>query len=87
MNDRTKLTDNLAPLALLGVAIALAGCVPAYHCYSDSHINCRYCPPAPLPYTAYDTPVCHSSPAAKYLNGRPPVANRQAGDQPSSQGD
>lgn len=45
---------------LLGLvlAIGLTGCASAYHAYpTGCCIPYSYCPPSPLPYTAYDQ--CH----------------------------
>ena len=44
------------------------GCAPGYHAFSGCWINCRYCPPPPMPYTSYNCPVCHSSAATQALN-------------------
>lgn len=63
----TKSTGHILLSLVLGTAISQGGCAPAYHCYSNGHVPCRYCPPAPLPYTSYPACACHSSQAAKYL--------------------
>ena len=55
--------------ALFVLALA-GGCAPAYRCYSDCRVNCKYCPPPPLPYTQYDGCVCHSCVGAEYLANR-----------------
>jgi hypothetical protein len=54
-------------LGAIGMMLFM-GCSPACHCYSGCHVNCRYCPPLPLPYTSYSGCVCHSSAASKYLS-------------------
>lgn len=53
-------------LSLL-IALASAGCAPAYHSYSGACIPCRYCAPQPVPYSQYGECVCHSAAAAPYL--------------------
>ncbi len=58
---------RLAALAPLLMTLA-AGCAPAYRCYSDCRVPCKYCASPPLPYTQYDGCVCHSCVSAKYLN-------------------
>lgn len=57
--------------AALTVA-AFVGCAPAYHSYSGCYVDCKYCPPPPLPYRLYDGCVCHSCAAAKYLSVQSP---------------
>jgi len=50
-------------------AAVTVGCAPAYHCYSGCHVDCKYCPPPPLPYLLYEGCVCHSCAARPYLVG------------------
>ncbi|GIX05093.1 MAG: hypothetical protein KatS3mg114_0962 [Planctomycetaceae bacterium] len=57
-------------LAALAMTLAM-GCAPAYRCYSGCHVNCRYCPPPPLPYVCYPGCVCHSCAASQYLSLTP----------------
>jgi len=49
------------------VLMCVGGCAPAYHSYSGCHIDCRYCPPHPLPFCNYNGCRCHSLPASNYL--------------------
>lgn len=49
---------------------AVPGCAPGYRCYRGCHVDCRYCPPPPLPYSSYNEHVCHSCPARHYLEER-----------------
>lgn len=87
MSEAIRLTRLLMPLALMGATIPFAGCAPAYHCYSECHVNCRYCPPSPMPYTTYDARACHSWQAAKYLNGQPSAGKAEArNEQPGEEG-
>lgn len=81
MNDKMQLMRRIMPLAMTGTVMWLAGCAPAYHCYSGCHVPCRYCPPAPLCHTFYDPHVCHSSQASKYLTIAPSVASKEAASQ------
>ena len=68
MLTRTKmLVRLLGPLAM----VIASGCAPAYHDYSGCHIDCRYCPPPPLPYACYPDCVCHSCAASNYLSVAP----------------
>jgi len=70
MLTRTKiLVRFLGPAAM----VIATGCAPAYFDYSGCQINCRYCPPPPLPYTCYPDCVCHSCAASKYLSVSPPA--------------
>jgi hypothetical protein len=52
---------------VLGLCLPAAGCAPAYHHYADCCVNCRYCPPPPLPYVHYPGCVCHSCAASQHL--------------------
>lgn len=63
-----------APLLLL--LLVIGGCSPAYYRYSGCHVDCKYCPPSPLPYVHYDGCACHSCAASKYLK-------RNASDTPA----
>lgn len=59
---------------LMGLLIMVQGlgCASQYHRYSDCcGVNCRYCEPAPLPYSHYSGCTCHSKPGARYLSGHP----------------
>jgi len=60
-------------LGVLTLTLAM-GCASAYHCYSGCRVNCRYCPPPPLPYTGYPGCVCHSCAASRYLSWTPRTA-------------
>jgi hypothetical protein len=53
-------------LGMLLITLA-GGCAPAYHSYDGCSVNCRYCPPRPLPYACYDPCVCHSCAVQPYL--------------------
>ncbi|MEO8499108.1 MAG: hypothetical protein ABI614_28925 [Planctomycetota bacterium] len=61
-------TNSLIRLLDLLVMAAAAGCAPANHSYGGCDVNCRYCPPPPLPYTHYESCVCHSCAASPDLN-------------------
>ena len=59
----------------VGLLALTLGCAPAYHSYQCecSCVPYGYCPPAPLPYTAYcggPTPV-----ASSYSSGEVPAAD------------
>lgn len=60
-------TKTLCLIATV-IAIAAVGCAPAYHCYSGCYVDCKYCPPPPLPYAHYNECVCHSCAAQPYLH-------------------
>jgi hypothetical protein len=62
-----RATLCLIVVCAFGLSIAGSGCAPPYHHYADCHVNCRYCPPPPLPYVHYPGCVCHSCAASKYL--------------------
>jgi hypothetical protein len=61
--NKTKWTHYLALL----LTTLVAGCATAYHCYSGCRIDCRYCPPPPLPYSDYAGCACHSRAVSRYL--------------------
>lgn len=66
--NRTTRADGQSWLALVLICgTALLGCAPGYRCYRGCHVDCRYCPPPPLPYSLYGECVCHSRPARPYL--------------------
>jgi len=67
MTSSRLLMRFLGPLAL---ALA-AGCAPAYHAYPGCYVDCKYCPPPPLPYAHYQGCACHSCAAASYLSAQP----------------
>lgn len=69
--SRNRLLRLLAPLQIT----AALGCAPAYHCYSGCYVNCKYCPPPPLPYSSYSDCACHSRPAEPYLHVETAAAN------------
>ena len=54
---------------LLGVAlmVSLSGCAAAYHDYPDCCIPYLYCPPPPLPYTAYEGCHCPTPGASQHF--------------------
>ena len=54
-----------------GWILLAAGCAPAYHDYTGCTVDCRYCPPPPLPYVHYDDCGCHSCAAMKYVGHVP----------------
>ncbi len=67
----------LLTLLLMGAMSAVfSGCAPAYHSYEDCYIDCRYCPPPPLPWPEYPPCVCHSEPAEEYVVGGAATADR-----------
>lgn len=69
--------NQLASLMALLLFTSGFGCASSYHSYSDCcGVNCRYCEPAPLPYSYYPGCACHSKPGARYLTG-PPVRMSQ----------
>ena len=76
---------NVMNSICLVVATLLCGCAPAYHSYSGCCVDCKYCPPPPLPYTQYDECVCHSCAAAPYIHGF--VPSESVPDDPSSEVD
>jgi len=63
---------NATNYICLVLATLLCGCAPAYHSYSGRYVDCKYCPPPPLPYTQYDECVCHSCAAAPHVAGSLP---------------
>jgi hypothetical protein len=67
MNRTIRLLLQFALVAFTSTS----GCAPAYHHYSECHVNCRYCAPPALPYMHYDGCVCHSCAASKYLEEVP----------------
>lgn len=66
-SSRTKWQRWMA--LVLACCLQGTGCAPAYRCYRGCPVDCRYCPPPPLPYYEYNTCACHSHPAQKYLTG------------------
>lgn len=71
-------------LCAVMLSITSSGCAPAYHDYADCHINCRYCPPPPLPYVHYPGCVCHSCAASKHLATALPSVETEASETDSS---
>lgn len=52
------------------------GCASSYNRYSECQVNCQYCEPAPLPYPQYESCVCHSMAASRYLARVPSFEDR-----------
>jgi hypothetical protein len=63
MTHWTKCLLQVASLTTL----LTTGCGPAYHSYSGCYVNCRYCPPAPLPWSYFEGCPCHGNAASMYL--------------------
>jgi len=61
-----------------------SGCAPAYRCYSGCRVPCKYCPPAPMPYTPYCGCECHSWAAERYLVG-PPASSEMNEEEAATQ--
>jgi hypothetical protein len=76
MTPKATLISLCGPLLLL----LCAGCAPSHQRYYGCHVPCKYCAPAPLPYTEYHGGPCHSCAAAKYLSNSSPadVLHRQS---------
>lgn len=55
-------------LSLFLITVALSGCAPAYHSYSECRVDCKYCAPPPLPFLHYEGCVCHSCVAYQHLH-------------------
>ena len=64
----------LASCAIAAV-ITQTGCAPAYHSYPGCHVECRYCPPPPIPHVHYPGCVCHSCAALRHINASTPVVS------------
>jgi hypothetical protein len=52
---------------ILGCTVVLGGCAVAGH-HTIGCRDCHYCRRAPLPYSDYCPPVCHSDLALKILH-------------------
>lgn len=59
----------------LGLAclVLVSGCAPAYHRYAEGCVECRYCPPSPLPYSHYHVCDCrvHLASTSSNLSAKP----------------
>lgn len=50
-----------------GLILSASGCARTCHDGQNYCVDCRYCPPPPLPYTYYNECACHSCAASKHL--------------------
>ena len=57
-------------VAITVLTPGIFGCAYDYHQYDDCQVNCRYCPPPPLPFPHYPECVCHSHLADEYLGNQ-----------------
>ncbi len=86
MNQSNRADGQIWAVLVLVWCTAVLGCAPGYRCYRGCHVDCRYCPPPPLPYSLYDECVCHSCPARPYLEepgAVPGLAGKAGSNEPS----
>lgn len=62
-----------------GLLLSASGCARACHDSQHYCVDCRYCPPPPLPYTYYNECACHSCAASKHLTIQPSPKDDERG--------